>query len=185
MAVVTIALAIFTLGAQRSGAPSTSARPLAPEQAAAIAAPVMTPEPPQPPEPAKPAVIPPMPPPASTPTVASSEPAAGQFGPLTQDALARFAIWQANTSRERYFIQLLATDAGSAAEVENFLLQTSRQLNLEELRVYRSSLSGRDRIGVIFGDYPNRQAASTAIRNLPDVIRLAQPYPRQVSKLQQ
>ncbi|MDD2741039.1 MAG: AAA family ATPase [Rhodocyclaceae bacterium] len=178
--VVTIALALFALWPQRPSAPTASvlAPAPAPELAPTLAAPVITPES------SKPALTA-MPPPDSPPTAASNDTAISQFGPLTQDALARFATWQANTSRERYFIQLLATDAGSGADVENFLAQTSKQLNLDDLRVYRSSLSGRDRIGVIFGDYPNRQAASTAIRTLPEAIRLAQPYPRQALKLQQ
>ena len=99
--------------------------------------------------------------------------------------MARFATWLPNTGRQRYFIQLLATDAGSGTDVENFLAVASKQLSPEDLRVYRSSLSGRDRVGVIYGDYPNRQAATIAMHNLPEAIRLAQPYPRQVSKLQQ
>jgi MSHA biogenesis protein MshM len=169
-AVVSIALAAFTLWP----------KPPAPQTEPTIAAPVIVPEPP------KPALaVAAAPPPAtiSPPVIATS--ASSQFGPLTQDALARFANWQSITSRERYFIQLLATDAGSGADVENFLMQASKQLNPDDLRVYRSSLSGRDRVGVIYGDYPNRQAATSAMRSLPEAIRLAQPYPRQVSKLQQ
>jgi MSHA biogenesis protein MshM len=107
-----------------------------------------------------------------------------RFGPLTRDHFLRFDEWQPGAARERYFIQLLATDAGSTSEIENFLTRASKLLNPEELRAYRSSLSGRDRVGIIYGDYPTREAATTAMRTLPDVIRQAQPYPRQVAKLQ-
>ncbi len=107
------------------------------------------------------------------------------FGALTKEHFARFAAWQTNASADHFFIQLLATDAGSSVEIENFLARATKLLNPEELRAYRSSLSGRDKVGVIYGDYPTRQAASAAMRNLPEAIRMAQPYPRQVSKLQQ
>ena len=106
------------------------------------------------------------------------------FGPLTRDHFSQFEAWQPGTTRERYFIQLLATDAGSTAEIENFLIRAGKLLNPEELRAYRSSLSGRDRVGVIYGDYPNREAATAAMRALPEAIRQAHPYPRQVAKLQ-
>lgn len=56
-------------------------------------------------------------------------------------------------------------------------------LDPAQIRAYRSSLSGRDRVGVIYGDYPSREAASAAMLTLPDSIKAAQPFPRQVSKL--
>lgn len=152
----------------------------APQIEPTIAAPAITPEAPKP----TPPVAEP-PPPASIAPPVSTNPANGQFGALTQGAMARFAAWSSITSRQRYFIQLLATDASSGTDVENFLAVASKQLNPEDLRVYRSSLSGRDRVGVIYGDYPNRQVATIAMYGLPEAIRLAQPYPRQLSKLQQ
>lgn len=108
-----------------------------------------------------------------------------RFGPLTHEYFSRFEAWQASAARQRYFIQLLATDAGNTSDIENFLSRASKFLNPEDLRAYRSSLSGRDRVGVIFGDYPTREAATAAIHTLPEAIRQAQPYARQVAKLQQ
>lgn len=105
------------------------------------------------------------------------------FGPLTREHLDRFASWQKATAGERYFIQLLATNAGSTAEIESFLHRAGKLLNPQDLRAYRSTRSGRDRIGVIYGDYPTRQATALALRALPEEIRQAQPYPRQLAKL--
>jgi septal ring-binding cell division protein DamX len=127
----------------------------------------------------QPAVAPQIPP---RPTASAAD---AHFGLLTKEHFARFAAWQTNASAEHFFIQLLATDAGSSVEIESFLARATKLLNPDELRAYRSSLSGRDRVGVIYGDYPTRQAASVAMRNLPEAIRMAHPYPRQVSKLQQ
>ena len=107
------------------------------------------------------------------------------FGPLTREHLGRFESWLKATPGEHYFIQLLATDAGSTVEIENFLARAGKLLDPQHLRAYRSALSGRDRVGVIYGDYPTRQAATIALRTLPQEIRMAQPYPRQVAKLSQ
>jgi type II secretory pathway predicted ATPase ExeA len=123
--------------------------------------------------------------PAPTTPRSGANQADAQFGALTQEHFTRFATWQTSTSPEHYFIQLLATNAGSKLEIESFLARATKLLNPEDLRAYRSSLSGRDRVGVIYGDFPTRQAASLAMRTLPEAIRLAQPYPRQVAKLQQ
>jgi len=125
-----------------------------------------------------PAAPPPKPASATNPTSESS------FGPLTEQYLARFEPWLAKATPEHFFIQLLSTDTGSANEIELFLSKATRQLDPEALRAYRSRLSGRDRISVIYGDYPSREAAQAALRTLPDNIRLAQPYPRTVKKLQ-
>jgi len=132
-----------------------------------------------------------LPPPAPSAQMAQPSPQGAtasnheHFGPLTREHFSRFDTWQPNAARERYFIQLLATDASSTVEIENFLSRAGKLLNTDELRAYRSSLSGRDRVGVIYGDYPSREAATIAMRALPETIRLAQPYPRQVAKLQQ
>ncbi len=56
-------------------------------------------------------------------------------------------------------------------------------IDLENLRIYASSLSGKPRYGVIYGEYPTRAAAKAAITHLPAPLRTSQPYPRQVIRL--
>lgn len=147
---------------------SSSAAPAA----AAVAAPTSLPPPPE----AKPAAAPaPMPPSESRPS---------RFGPLTRQYLATFDTWLASAHRSRYFIQLLGADAASTAEIESFISRASSLLDTGQLHVYRSSLSGRDRVGVIYGEYESREAALAAIGGLPEAIRAGQPFPRQVAKLQ-
>lgn len=106
-----------------------------------------------------------------------------RFGPLTRHHFAQYEQWIGTASRQHYFIQLLATDANHSGEIEGFLARSSQLIDPAELRAYRSSLSGRDRIGVIYGNFPSREAASVAMQNLPESIKTAQPFPRQVSKL--
>lgn len=106
-----------------------------------------------------------------------------EFGPYTKTHLAQFDQWIETAPHQHYFIQLLVTDASSAGEIEGFLTRTTKLIEPTELRAYRSSLSGRDRVGVIYGEFTTREAASIAIRTLPDSVKAAQPFPRQVSKL--
>jgi MSHA biogenesis protein MshM len=106
-----------------------------------------------------------------------------RFGPLTRTHMEQYAEWIENTPRTSYFIQLLATDATHTGEIEGFLARATQQLDPAAIRAYRSSLSGRDRVGVIYGDFPTREAAAAAMQSLPESIKAAQPFPRQVSRL--
>lgn len=107
-----------------------------------------------------------------------------QFGPLTHRHLAAFDTWLASAHPNHYFIQLLGADAASSAEIEAFLVRAAGLVDPAQLRAYRSSLSGRDRVGIVYGDYESREAALTAMQTLPEGVRSGRPYPRQVTKLQ-
>lgn len=110
-------------------------------------------------------------------------PANIRFGPLTRQHFARYEEWLESTPRHHYFIQLLATEATHTGEIEGFLSRATPLLDPGQLRAYRSSLSGSDRVGVIYGDFPNREAAVAAMLTLPESIKAAQPFPRQVARL--
>ncbi|HRI91302.1 MAG TPA: hypothetical protein PLS93_06585 [Accumulibacter sp.] len=56
-------------------------------------------------------------------------------------------------------------------------------LDLRQLRIYRSNLSGKDRLGVIYGDYPSRELANAALAKLAEVSPASKPYVRSVSRL--
>jgi len=102
---------------------------------------------------------------------------------LTRQHLAQYDEWIKETPRNHYFIQLLATDATHTGEVEGFLSRAVAAVEPTQIRVYRSALSGRDRVGVIYGDFESREAAVAAMQGLPESIKTIQPFPRQVSKL--
>ena len=122
--------------------------------------------------------------PLRSPSSNSTTPAANpRFGPLTRTHMEQYADWIENAPRTSYFIQLLATDATHTGEIEGFLARATQQLDPGVIRAYRSSLSGRDRVGVIYGDFPTREAAATAMQALPESIKASQPFPRQVSRL--
>lgn len=106
-----------------------------------------------------------------------------RFGPQTRQYFTQYSEWIESAPRSHYFIQLLATDASQTGEIESFLSRATKTLDPDKLRAYRSDLSGRDRIGVIYGDFPDRQSAAAATQALPESIKAAQPFPRQVSRL--
>ncbi len=106
-----------------------------------------------------------------------------RFGALTRQHLAQYEEWIKDAPRNHYFIQLLASDASHTGEVEGFLSRAIQVLDPAHIRVYRSSLSGRDRVGVIYGDFDSREEAISAMLTLPETIKAVQPFPRQVSKL--
>ena len=113
----------------------------------------------------------------------TDQPENTRFGPLTRQHFAQYEQWIARAPRHHYFIQLLATDTSHTGEIEGFLARVTQLIEPAELRAYRSSLSGRDRVGVIYGDFPSREAAAAAMQALPESIKAAQPFPRQVSRL--
>ena len=106
-----------------------------------------------------------------------------RFAPLTRQHFGQYDQWIVDAPNNHYFIQLLSTDATQTGEIEGFLNRAASILDASQIRAYRSSLSGRDRVGVIFGDFASREEAVSAMQTLPESIKAAQPFPRQVSKL--
>lgn len=119
-------------------------------------------------------------PPAATPPVSNDR---LRFGPLTQKHLATYDQWIQGVADDRFFIQLLISEANQTQEIEAFFAQAIPLLDTEKLHAYQSSLSGKDRLGIIYGEYPSREAAISEINRLPASIKSSSPFARQVSKL--
>jgi septal ring-binding cell division protein DamX len=51
------------------------------------------------------------------------------------------------------------------------------------VRAYLSALSGRERLGIIYGDFATANEAGEALNQLPADLRALGPYVRTVSKL--
>ena len=120
---------------------------------------------------------------AAEPAVA---PAAESAAPPPQSLAERIAAtdhWLNSTPETHYFIQLLSTDGNNERGVEIFLENVSKSLDPTQIRVYRSNLSGRERLGVIYGDFPTRELASAELERLAPTGTGSNPYIRTVSKL--
>ncbi|MEF8701470.1 MAG: AAA family ATPase [Candidatus Accumulibacter sp. UW26] len=104
--------------------------------------------------------------------------------PFTLDErLAATEDWLKQTPDHHHFIQLLVTDAASHAQVEAFITTHARLLDLRQVRVYRSLAGGRDRLGVIYGNYPSREQANAALTTLGEITPGSRPYVRAVARL--
>jgi MSHA biogenesis protein MshM len=51
-------------------------------------------------------------------------------------------------------------------------------MDLNSIHVYYSELSGTPRLGVVYGSYPTRSAATADLQQLPKSLRANKPYPR-------
>ncbi|MBL8375948.1 AAA family ATPase [Accumulibacter sp.] len=91
--------------------------------------------------------------------------------------------WLKQTPDSHHFIQLLVTDAASHGKVADFIANSAGTLDLRQVRVYRSSIGGRMRLGVIYGDYPSRDQANAALATLGEISPSNRPYVRAVARL--
>ena len=121
----------------------------------------------------------------AVPAAPVAEAPSSRYSPLLQQHMAALQPWLAGAKPSAYFIQLFTTDAQSVGEAEKVLARCAPLLDTNQLRAYRSSLSGRDRIGIVYGEYPSRANAIAAMRSLPRELGNLQPYPRQVERLLQ
>ena len=74
-------------------------------------------------------------------------------------------------------------DAASQKEVAAFIALQERTLAADQIRVYRSRVGDRERLGVIYGDYPSRELANAALAALGEVSPASRPYVRAVARL--
>jgi septal ring-binding cell division protein DamX len=99
------------------------------------------------------------------------------------ERIAATGEWIKSTPDTHYFIQFLSTDANNLSDVQLLVDELSVRLDPRQLRVYRSRLSGRERLGVIYGDYASRGEAEAALAGLSSVTPAGAPYVRAVGKL--
>jgi len=93
--------------------------------------------------------------------------------------------WLQKTPDSHSFIQLLLTDADNEREVDSFIGRQAGVLDAHQIRVYRATMGGRNRLGVIYGDYPTRSAANAVLAALSENLPSGKPYVRSVGKLRQ
>lgn len=80
----------------------------------------------------------------------------------------------------RWVVQLMVTDARERDYLLSFLAQASRTLNPEDLFLYPSGTSEFPRVGVVYGTFPTRSDANSALVALPEGLRRFRPYVRAV-----
>ncbi|MBK6637659.1 MAG: AAA family ATPase [Rhodocyclaceae bacterium] len=112
--------------------------------------------------------------------------ASEELGQLTKLSLAAGIRWLEEADNSSWFLQLLASDGTQPDAVEAFLRRAKTVgLDLTKVRVYRAYIKDQTRLGVIYGDYETRSAASSDLKKLPNAIKGARPFPRQVKQLRE
>ncbi|MDI6745997.1 MAG: AAA family ATPase [Rhodocyclaceae bacterium] len=108
----------------------------------------------------------------------------GGPSPRLEKLLVESQPWLDSAPQHKWFLQLLTTVAIHPELVEAFLARASNAgAEMDKIRVFRSSLSGTARYGVIYGDYVSRQDAVNDLKNLPPALKSHNPYARQVIQL--
>ncbi|MDR3221452.1 MAG: AAA family ATPase [Candidatus Accumulibacter sp.] len=106
-----------------------------------------------------------------------------QRAPTLGERIAATDEWLKNTPDTHYFIQFMSTDANNLSDVQLLVEELTARLDPQQIRVYRSRLSGKDRLGVIYGDFASRDAAEARLAQLSHVTPAGAPYVRAVVKL--
>ena len=133
--------------------------------------------------PALPPTAAPAPLPSGNADALPPQPTTPQTPPTLAERLAESERWIRSASNERHFIQLHSAEASNPGELETYLATSCTGLAPQLLRVYRSALSGRDRFGVIYGDYPSRDAAAVDLPRVAQACASPKAYVRAVNKL--
>jgi septal ring-binding cell division protein DamX len=105
--------------------------------------------------------------------------------PLLDKHVESSQAWLESVASNRWFVQLF-TSLGSdrPEQVEHFIVKViDTGVDLGQLRVYHSEISGIGRYGVIYGDYASRREAVNALNALPPELKRHRPYPRQTIRL--
>ena len=120
--------------------------------------------------------------PAVTDTTSAANPEI-KLGALTRQRLDATKDWLKASADDRWFIQLLGSDIGQTVAIEAFVMRSSELLGAAQVRVYVANTKNVQRVGVIFGDYPNREAALSAVKLLPAGLQNLGAFPRMVKHL--
>jgi type II secretory pathway predicted ATPase ExeA len=117
------------------------------------------------------------------PATQPAAPNVSRPAPTLGERIAATDEWLKNTPDTHYFIQFLSTGAGNFSDVQLLVDALAARLDPREIRVYRSRLSGSERLGVIYGDFASRAEAEAGLAQLPAITSASVPYVRAVSKL--
>jgi hypothetical protein len=113
----------------------------------------------------------------------ADEIAGSRLGPTARERLEQTRRWLAGVPDEHWFIQLMVADGSEPGRVDDFLGRAAKLLDPTQVRVFVTALNNGSRIGVIYGDYPTREAAAQVVATLPPAMSEWKPYPRQVRRL--
>jgi len=121
--------------------------------------------------------------PAAAVDAPERKPVAPAQGELARQRFEATQAWLRSTPGDRYAIQLATVSAGELPQLEDFLRKTAAALPVGELLVYSVKIDGRQHYRVAYGSYPSATGALDAMKGLPQVLAVYQPYARSVQRM--
>ncbi|MBL8396586.1 MAG: AAA family ATPase, partial [Candidatus Accumulibacter sp.] len=102
---------------------------------------------------------------------------------LLAERIAATNAWLKAVPDDHFVIQLLLADASNQRQIASFIASNDKVLDASQIHIYRATAQGRDRLGVIYGDFATRQQATSELSKLSALRLSSQPYVRPVSQL--
>lgn len=109
------------------------------------------------------------------------QPAAGL--PLVSARLQASQRWLAQPDTGGVTIQLLLSQDDDVEKLEKLLSDQAYKDLVPNIFLYRSEVSGRQRWNLLYGDFDSKSKALAALADLPEKVRLHQPYLRSIAAL--
>ena len=100
--------------------------------------------------------------------------------PALDRRLRATELWLERSPATLITVQLLVADGARAREVDAWIARPPQGLDPEKLYVINSVIRGAEKIAILYGSYPDRAAAATAIASLPKPVRDGKPIVRSV-----
>lgn len=113
----------------------------------------------------------------------SGEGISGTKYPIFNEKFSNSQDWLKDAPGNSYSIQLVTVKAADLAKLEKFLAKASKVVPLEDLHIYSVKIDGVQHYRASFGTFPTASAATTAIRELPPLLNVQNPYPRSIERM--
>jgi type II secretory pathway predicted ATPase ExeA len=102
---------------------------------------------------------------------------------LLASRLAATKQWLAQLAQSHFVIQLMVAGASEKTHIERYIRESEQSFGTERIYAYPLSINGIAKIGVLYGDYPNRDEAQRALAALPPSVAQFKPYLRSVQAI--
>lgn len=103
--------------------------------------------------------------------------------PLVSQRLRASRDWLQQPTGRHLTIQILLTEDDDLHAVEKLLQKQLYEALLPDVYLYRSEVAGRQRWSLLFGEFESKTKALAALADLPERVRLRQPYLRSLDAL--
>jgi len=123
---------------------------------------------------------PPVAAPAPPPAIVTEPPKVTTAQDIVGARLAATEQWLASAAPDTVGIHVQLLGAGDVKRLENYLTDLGKSVDIAQVFVYRTKAGGKPAYSVIYGSYPNRAAANTALAALPAKLQSQRPYLRTV-----